>query len=170
MSATSAPSVSLQLVGSLYVEHHSWLQSLLRKQLGCAVDAADLAQDTFERLLTRREPGKWREPRAFLTTIARGLVVDLYRRRDLERALLEAMAARPDAWAMSPEDRTVLLETLQAIDDMLDGLARPVREAFLLSQLDGLTYREIAQSLGVSERTIATYMATAMSRCIELAS
>ncbi|WP_431289121.1 sigma-70 family RNA polymerase sigma factor [Roseateles chitinivorans] len=170
MSATSAPSVSLQLVGSLYVEHHSWLQSLLRKQLGCAVDAADLAQDTFERLLTRREPGTWREPRAFLTTIARGLVVDLYRRRDLERALLEAMAARPDAWAMSPEDRTVLLETLQAIDDMLDGLARPVREAFLLSQLDGLTYREIAQSLGVSERTIATYMATAMSRCIELAS
>ena len=170
MSATSAPSVSPQLVGSLYVEHHRWLQSLLRKQLGCAVDAADLAQDTFERLLTRREPGTWREPRAFLTTIARGLVVDLYRRRDLERALLEAMAARPDAWAMSPEDRTVLLETLQAIDDMLDGLARPVREAFLLSQLDGLTYREIAQSLGVSERTIASYMATAMSRCIELAS
>lgn len=169
MSATSAPSVSSQLVGSLYVEHHSWLQSLLRKQLGCAVDAADLAQDTFERLLHRREPGTWREPRAFLTTIARGLVVDLYRRRDLERALIEAMAVRPDAWAMSPEDRGVLLETLQAIDDMLDGLARPVREAFLLSQLDGLTYREIAQSLGVSERTIASYMATAMSRCVELA-
>ena len=169
MSATSAPSVSPQLVGSLYVEHHSWLQSLLRKQLGCAVDAADLAHDTFERLLTRREPGTWREPRAFLTTIARGLVVDLYRRRDLERALIEAMAVRPDAWAMSPEDRTVLLETLQAIDDMLDGLARPVREAFLLSQLEGLTYREIAQSLGVSERTIASYMAAAMSRCVELA-
>ena len=36
---------------SLYQNHHPWLESLLRKRLGNRDDAADLAQDTFVRLL-----------------------------------------------------------------------------------------------------------------------
>ncbi|OWQ92281.1 RNA polymerase subunit sigma [Roseateles aquatilis] len=165
----SAQPMTHQLVGSLYVEHHGWLQSLLRRQLGCAVDAADLAQDTFERLLNRREQVSWREPRAYLTTIARGLVIDLYRRRDLERAFHDALLASPEPLALSAEDRAILLETLQAVDQMLDGLPRAARDAFLMSQLDGLTYREIAGALQVTERTVASYMAKAMTRCLALA-
>ena len=39
----------------------------------------------------------------------------------------------------SPEERESQLETLQLVDSMLDGLNGKTREAFLLSQLDGLT-------------------------------
>lgn len=165
----SAESQSQQAVGSMYVEHHSWLHALLRKQLGCAVDAADLVHDTFERLLTRREAAPWREPRAYLRTIARGLVVDLYRRRDLERAFHAALCAMPEPLAQSPEERALLLEALHTIDQMLDGLAPAAREAFLLSQLDGLTYAEIARRLKVTERTVANYMSKAMTCCLALA-
>ena len=52
--------------------------------------------------------------------------------------------------APSPEERESQLETLQLLDSMLDGLNGKTREAFLLSQLDGLTYSEIAHKLGVS--------------------
>lgn len=48
----------------------------LRSKLGNAADAADLAQDTFVRLLQRREQLELHTPRAFLRTVARGLVID----------------------------------------------------------------------------------------------
>ncbi|MBO9687504.1 MAG: sigma-70 family RNA polymerase sigma factor [Mitsuaria chitosanitabida] len=155
-------------VGSLYREHHGWLQSWLRQRLGCANEAADLAHDTFERLLARRETATWAEPKAYLATIARGLVIDLYRRRDVERAFLDALAAIPEHHHPSPERRAELLQTLQAVDAMLDGLPAAVREAFLLSQLEGQSYREIAERLRVTERTVANYMARAMGHCLAL--
>lgn len=48
---------------------------------------------------------------------------------------------------------------------MLDGLQPTVREAFLLSQLEDLTYREIASRLGVSLRTVNNHKVTALTRC-----
>ncbi|WP_033388268.1 sigma factor, partial [Pseudomonas psychrophila] len=39
----------------LYLDHHSWLTGWLRSKLGCPQSAADLAQDTFMRLLISRE-------------------------------------------------------------------------------------------------------------------
>ncbi|MGJ7543477.1 sigma-70 family RNA polymerase sigma factor [Variovorax sp. LT1R16] len=159
----------------LYSAHHGWLQGWLRKKLGNAFDAADLAQDTFVRLLsapddTPEKQGDWqlREPRAYLTVIAKRLMANLYRRRSLEQAYLEALGAMPEPMAPSPEQQAILLETLQEIDAMLDGLAPPVRTAFLLAQLDGLGYAEIAVELSVSERTVKRYMAEAMARCILL--
>lgn len=39
-------------VETLYSEHHGWLQNWLSRRLGCPSLAADLAQDTFVRLLS----------------------------------------------------------------------------------------------------------------------
>ncbi len=47
-----------------------------------------------------------------------------------------------------------------------DGLQAQVRRAFLLSQLDGLGYRDIAERLEVSERTVKRYMAQAYEHCL----
>ena len=59
-----------QEIATLYTDHHGWLQGWLRKKLGDVHQAADLAHDTFMRLLAREEPVQAREPRAFLTTVA----------------------------------------------------------------------------------------------------
>ncbi|THF64735.1 sigma-70 family RNA polymerase sigma factor [Pseudothauera nasutitermitis] len=154
-------------LADLYRQHHGWLLGWLRARLGCPHNAADLAHDTFVRLLgNRRQVEQLAEPRAYLTTIARGLVVDHWRRRDIEQAWLQAVAQLPEALAPSPETRVLVIEALLRIDAMLDGLRPKVREAFLLSQLDGLGYREIGERLGVSERMIKKYMAQAMLACM----
>ncbi|NVL44279.1 RNA polymerase subunit sigma, partial [Pseudomonas syringae pv. actinidiae] len=62
--------------------------------------------------------------------------------------------------------RWLLLETLQALDELLDGLSPAVRRAFLWSQLEGLGYRDIAERLEVSERTVKRYMAQAYEHCL----
>lgn len=161
---------SQQQVQRLYSDHHGWLSGWLRQRLGCAHNAADLAQDTFLRLLKAPENlAMIRQPRAYLSTIAHGLVVNFWRRQSIEHAYLDALAGQPEALAPSPEEREIILETLLAIDAMLLQLPSKVRQAFLLSQLDGLTYAVIAQRLGVSERMVKKYMAQAMLHCLMLA-
>lgn len=161
-----SPQQSLQ---RLYADHHGWLSGWLRKRLGCAENAADLAQDTFVRLLAKsHEIVAIREPRAYLSTIAHGLLVNFWRRQDIERAYLEALTLQPEAVAPSPEVRELILETLLAIDAMLQRLPAKVREAFLLAQLEGLTYAAIGERLGVSERMVKKYMAQAMLHCLTL--
>lgn len=172
-----------------YRQHHGWLFGWLRKKLGCGHNAADLAQDTFLRVLIapRTEHGAaapahhgavgqappplhaLREPRAYLTTVASRLLLNHYRRLSLERAYLDALALVPEAHSPSPEQRLLTLETLHEIDAMLDALPAKARTAFLLAQFEGLTYGDIADRLQVHVRTVKRYMAMAFEECILLA-
>lgn len=76
----------------------------LRRKLGCAWDAADLAQSTFVRVLTARgQPADTvAEPRAYLTTISQRLLANHLRRRQIERAYLDALATLPEPVAPRP--------------------------------------------------------------------
>ncbi|CAB3742131.1 putative RNA polymerase sigma factor FecI [Achromobacter ruhlandii] len=156
-------------VDTLYRSHHAWLTAWLRRRLRDDHDAADLAQDTFVRLIAARDTPGLREPRAFLARIAHGLMVNLWRRRDLEHAYLQALAQRPEVCAPSPERRALVLEALVEIDAMLQRLPARAREAFLLAQLGGYTYAEIGQRLDVSERMVKKYMAQVMLQCLLIA-
>jgi RNA polymerase sigma factor (sigma-70 family) len=165
-----------QSIAVLYSDHHGWLQGWLRRKLGHAGDAADLAQDTFLRLLcapehTPERQSAWqlREARAYLTVVAKRLMVNMYRRRSLEAAYLEALAQLPEQFSPSPEHRLLILETLNELDALLDALPAKVRSAFLLAQLEGLGYAEIACRLDISERSVKRYMVQAMAHCILLA-
>lgn len=149
-------------VGELYAEHSSWLRGWLRKRMANHCDAADLVQDTFVKIIKARNALDIREPRVYLTTVAKGLMIDLFRRRSLEQAYLEALATLPAAQVPSAEAQTMLLETLVELDRLLAGLGARVRQVFILSQLDGLTYPQIANQLGISLRTVNNHMAKAM--------
>jgi RNA polymerase sigma factor (sigma-70 family) len=164
MSAT-APSPS-EALAHLYTTHHGWLQGWLRRRLGCACDADDLAQDTFLRILKSDSAATIREPKDFLVTLAKRVMVDFFRRKTLERAYLDMLALAPEALAPSPEQRQSLLESLQQIDSMLDGLGPKIKQAFLLSQLEGLGYADIALRLGVSVSSVKKYMAKATEHCL----
>lgn len=150
----------------LYCNHHGWLRGWLQKRLDCLCDAEDLSHDTFTRILVGRDVSAIREPRSYLATIARGLVINHYRRQDIERACLEALSALPEPIAISPEQRHELLETLYEINALLDGLPTKVKKAFLLSQLDGLTYRQIAEQMEVSVSSVKKYMYRASVHCL----
>lgn len=164
--STFAAASSSDAFAQLYRSHHHWLKNWLQYKLGSAFDADDLAQDTFMRILAGDSVQQIREPKPFLCTVARRVMVDFFRRNALERAYLEMLALLPDELAPSPEQRHCWLETLQQIDAMLDGLGSRVRQAFLLSQLEGLTYPAIAEQLQVSVSSVKKYMAKATEHCL----
>lgn len=154
---------------SLYREHNGWLNGWLRARLGhCSHRAADFVQDTFVRILqSGTKAGEIAQPKSYLATIARGLMVDHFRRSDLEQAYLAELAQMPEALQPSPEERAILLETLLTIDRMLAGLGPKVRQAFLLAQIDGLDYATIAQELDVSVSSVKQYMRKAVLQCLK---
>jgi DNA-directed RNA polymerase specialized sigma24 family protein len=124
----------------LYREHQGWLFGWLRGKLGNSGDAADIAHDAFVRLrvgLRADAIPTLREPRAYLTTVARRLVINHCERQSLERAYHASLALPPKA-----------------------------RTAFLSSQLEGLAYEEIAVQLQVGVRTVARYMAQGFAQCL----
>ncbi|OZI74210.1 sigma-70 family RNA polymerase sigma factor [Bordetella genomosp. 12] len=155
-------------VEHLYREHRPWLMGWLRRKLGCAHHAEDMTQDVFTRILQGSKQIHAGQARAFLVTVARGMVVDHWRHRALESAYLEYLAGLPQAHAPSAQERLEIMQALSALDRMLDGLPARARQAFLLSQLDGLSYAEIAARLGVSVSSVQQYMVKAMSACYEV--
>ncbi|WP_233282007.1 RNA polymerase sigma factor [Pseudomonas mangiferae] len=152
-------------VGALYRDHRPWLLAWLRKSLHCPQRAEDLSQDTFLRLLNRQDLATPREPRALLTTIARGLLVDHFRRSALERSYLDELARQPIAEQPDVEEQALLLEALAEIDRLLGSLSARARAAFLYNRLDGLGHAEIASRLGVSVPRVRQYLAQGLRQC-----
>jgi len=155
------------LLHQLFGDHHGWLFSRLRARLGCPNDAADMASETFAQVVALADPHSIREPRALLTTIAKRLIYASWRRRDLERAYLEALANEPEQFAPSAEQQALAVEALVEIDRLLQGLSSRARAAFLYSQLDGMTYADIARELNVSAPRVHQYVAQGLRACFE---
>ncbi len=154
-----------QDVQLLYSNHRAWLYHWLRKRLGCPHHAADLLQDTYLRILVSGQTPSPEQARPHLMQIAKGLVIDRYRRQQIEQAYLAALAQHPEASSPSPETRAIVLEALLRICATLDGLPPKARETFILSRFEGLTYTEIASRLGVSTASVRKYMHKAAAAC-----
>ncbi len=162
MSAGSSHQV---FVGSLYRDHRDWLLSWLRRYQVCPHRAEDLSQDTFLRLLKRNDLNAVREPRALLATIARGLLIDHFRRSALERAYLDELSLQPEELQPSAEEQLQIMQALREVDAMLGQLSAKARAAFLYNRLDGMTHAEIAERLGVSVPRVRQYLAQGLRQC-----
>lgn len=154
----------------IYTNNISWLNSWLRRRLSCSDTAADLAQDTFLRLLampnSEQKIAEIREHRPYIASVAKTVLIDHFRRCDLELAYKHALMQQPEPETISAEESALILDTLYRLDRMLDGLGKNIKTAFLLSQLRGLNYKQIADKLGVTESSVKKYMAKAMQHCL----
>ncbi|MCB5183915.1 sigma-70 family RNA polymerase sigma factor [Methylobacillus gramineus] len=156
-----------QQLHSLYSDHHGWLHGWLRKKLGNSWDAADLAHDTFMRLMDKeRLQHIGHEPRALITHIAKGLIIDHWRHQEIERAYQATIALLPPTHVPSPESRLLILESLARIDQLLHGMSGKTRKIFMLAQLEGMKYQQIADQLGISLITVKRHMQQAFVTCL----
>ncbi|MEV6817209.1 sigma-70 family RNA polymerase sigma factor [Nocardiopsis dassonvillei] len=116
----------------------------------------ELSQETYLRALRGLPRFAGRAPaRTWLLAIARNTVADRYRRD----------AARPDCvhpadWDLLP-GRTVRFDEHVALLCLLDGLAAERRQAFVLTQVEGLSYAEAARLADVPVGTIRSRVARA---------
>lgn len=161
-----APKPQLEL---LYRSHYDWLRGWLRGKLGCAHEAADVAQDTFARIIASRDAlfGVQQQPRAYLTTTAKNLLIDRARRKVLQDAYLAELALLADTLEghASPEDTMMALQALEQIASALERVPAKAREAFMLHYLDDQPQSVVAARLGVSTRMVQKYLVQALLQC-----
>lgn len=153
------------LIAHLFNQNYGWLCKRLSKHTGCNHSAEDLAAEAFLQVWMLPDPGAIRSPRALLATIAQRLMYESWRRKDLERAYLQFLAETPEQVHPSPHEQWMLIESLQAIDRLLDGLPSQAKTVFVLSQLEGLTYVQISERVGLSVARVHQLMKDALRCC-----
>jgi len=135
--------------------------------------ADDLAQESYVRMLTMQRAGEAiADPRALLYRIARNLVVDRHRRRQVrteviiegEEAELHA-AGVPAPEVCEPETAAISAQGVDALLAAIEGLPPRCREAFVLHKFEGLSHAEVAERMGVSRKMVEQHVKNAMLAC-----
>ena len=150
--------------GDLVRRHDRWVRGAIFGVLGDRDRLDDVAQQVWmamwERIGELRDPGRWRP---WLYRIARNAAIDAgrdsSRRRDRTQPGDPGLLHRPsgqtaDAAMVADEEHGRVLEAIQA----LPGL---YREPFVLRHLNGWTYREIAEVMGMPVDTVETRLVRA---------
>jgi RNA polymerase sigma-70 factor (ECF subfamily) len=131
-------------------------------------DAEDLAQETFVRAFVGRERFDPERPfLPWLLVIARHLCIDRLRARRLAPGSDGEVAALPDRLP-SAEEAAAGRQELRLLARGLRELPEGQREAVALYHFEGLSYREMAESLDVPVGTVMTWLHRGRSRLREL--
>ena len=146
----------------------------LTARTGSAAEAEDIVQDMFLKVQAI-DPAGIENPTAFLYRLASNLFVDRLRSARRRQARDDAYAqthtetAGADLVAETPDPQQVVAarQQLQQLIAAVDSLPPQCRRVFMLHKLDGLSYAEVARSLGISKSAVEKHMMSALKRLSE---
>lgn len=169
MPSTSEPPVADQdrwFSSEIHV-HDSHLKSYLRGTFPSLRDVDDLVQESYLRVWRRHLARPITSARSFLFKIAQHLAVDTLRRDRrspvnpcADLSALKVIEGTPGAAA-----RACTHEEIDLLLDAIESLPPRCREVFILRKLHGLSQKEIAARLGISERTVEVQGSAGLDRC-----
>jgi RNA polymerase sigma factor (sigma-70 family) len=143
-------------LSEIFQREQGRLRSFVRRRVADEGDAEDILQDVFYELVEASRLMKPVEQAgAWLFRVARNRIIDFFRKKrpvlwedDLS---IEEMLPSPDAGPEAAFARSVLWEELE---DALEELPEEQRDVFIAHEIDGRSFKEIAQETGVSVNTL----------------
>jgi len=169
-------------ISEIIAEEGARLQNFVRRRVPNEADVEDLLQDVFyEVTLAQRLAEPVERWSAWMFRVARNRIIDLFRKKKMESLsrepvavseegeplLLEEVLPSPDAGPEAAYVRSVLLEE---IDEALDELPPEQREVFLAHEVEGYSFKEIAERTGVGVNTLLSrkhYAVLALRRLLD---
>jgi RNA polymerase sigma factor (sigma-70 family) len=141
--------------------HHNW------QNRG---DLADLRQEVYARVFEAAQAQVPDNPKRFLLTTARNLLIDRVRREHVVPieavADLEALSVALDQ--PGPDRVAVARDELRRLQAALDRLPPRCREAIILGHIEGLSGTEIAARMGVTKFTVSEHLANGVRALTEM--
>lgn len=151
----------------LFREHHGAVYRAAYRITGNAMDAEDVLQTVFTRLLRREEqPDLSESAGSYLHRAAVNAALDLMRRRKRARKvdLDEVGETLEDTFSPGPERAWGNRELKTRLREAMSRLSPRQAEIFTLRYLEGLGNLEIAKMLGASQTSIAVLLHRARHR------
>jgi RNA polymerase sigma-70 factor, ECF subfamily len=166
-ASTSLSDFEQALRTHLAAAHH-----LARWLTRTQADAEDALQEAVLRAFRSFDRLRPASPRAWLLHIVRNCCYDLRKRREHDgEAALEEEALPPDAASPvlgtppeNPERRLLRMADARALEGALNDLVPEYREVFLLREIEGLSYKEIAEVSGVPIGTVMSRLSRARAQ------
>ena len=159
-----------QWVAAHILPHEAEVRNWLRRHVGSLseADRDDLLQEAYSRLWSIDFAGI-RNGRSYLFTVVRNLLQEQARRArivPMER-LGEIEALLIPNEEPGPERRVMARQELEQLERIIDSLPDQCRRAFQLQKLGGLSQKEIAREMSISEKTVEKHLATALLRVLD---
>lgn len=149
-------------INAIYVGVKPQLQQFLTRRVQCCDTAADLLHEVYLRLPHLNPPPKTEsEVRAWLYRVAGNLSIDHVRSERRHALLLERYCGdKSEADETAAPDRTAMYrEEIERVQALLAQLPPRCAHILRLHRLDGLTYAEVGERLGVSKSLVEKEMA-----------
>lgn len=170
-SAPPDPHASRSALGiadlrGLFTEMRGELLRVLRRRTGDDELAADLTHDVFVKLsAVKAVIPDHSHGRAYLFRMAGNLAIDHGRTEQRRADILTGSQILFEDVQPGPEQMLVDRDQLRRVELALADLPERCREVLYLSQVQGMTHREIAESLDVSVSLIEKYRLRALRHC-----
>jgi RNA polymerase sigma factor (sigma-70 family) len=152
------------------LESEGLLRAYLFRYVNNPADVDELLQETYARLLVATAgDDEVRSVRALALTIARNVALDWLRHRDVVPMELVSDLASLDVLDEKAQVDEIVNahQELALLSAVVAELPKRCRQVFTLRRVYGLTQREIAAHLGISETTVEQLLARAVRRCAE---
>ncbi len=146
--------------------HETALRNWLRHRFPRLHDWDDLIQESYLRLWRARAEGPIQSPKAYLFTTARNLALNRLGQIHQKEGLGEHDFSPVLMDEVSTPERVARHQELELLNQALQSLPERCREVFTLRRLYGLSQKEIAAKLGISEKTVEGQSLIAMKKCM----
>lgn len=150
--------------------YHRELLNFLARQVKDRDTAADLAQESYVRVLTMQQSGRAiADARALLYRTARNLLIDQHRRAVVrgheDLGALPEAAHPPAPQHLQPEEALASQQVLRAYVAAIEALPLRCRQVFILHVFDELKHAQIAQRLDISVSMVEKHVVRGMVAC-----
>ncbi|PPK63753.1 RNA polymerase sigma-70 factor (ECF subfamily) [Methylobacter tundripaludum] len=148
------------------------LRRVMYRRCGCIETAADIVQETYQRMMTGNLWQQAENPRALMHRIAANLATDHERRYKVRDHYVDNVDFLSEALQSSngidPEQIIAGHQRLDTLAEAVNQLPPKCRIVFVLRKIEDLSHAEIAERLGISRNMVEKHLRNAMQKLQQL--